>query len=312
MCGICGADRHRPYASSADYEYNTCRNEWTFVECLDCGTVYLNPRPAADTLSTIYPANYYSYNYDQRINALAVRAKEWLDRRMLAWIVGLLGRSPRTYLDVGCGNGRYLEAVASLGTPRGQIYGLELDAAVVERLRGAGFQVELATLERAVSLPEGRIDLITLFSVLEHVASPAAVLERAARLLAPGGLLVAEVPNPRSTNARLFRNRYWGGYHTPRHWNLFTLEALSSSAARAGLSLRTYRRTTGHAFWLFSLHHYLRYERGWERLARWLHPARCLPGVAVATAFDLVRARWGGETDNTLVVFERPAASGQA
>ena len=141
--------------------------------------------------------------------------------------------------------------------------------------------------------------------MLEHVSSPAAVLTRAARLLAPGGLLVAEVPNPRSLNARLFRHRYWGGYHTPRHWNLFTLGALSSAASRAGLSLRAFRRTTGHAFWLFSLHHYLRYRLGWDRLARWLHPARCLPGVAVATAVDLVRARFGGETDNMLVVLER-------
>jgi hypothetical protein len=145
-----------------------------------------------------------------------------------------------------------------------------------------------------------------MFSVLEHVAEPGRLLARTRDLLHPGGLVVAEVPNPASLNARWFRDRYWGGYHTPRHWNLFRLDALRETAARVGLQLRTYRRTTGHAFWLFSLHHYLRYERGWHRLGQVLHPARCLPGVAVATAVDLVRARLGGETDNVLVVLERP------
>ena len=309
ICGICGASRHRPYAVSADYEYQTCRNEWTFVECLDCGTIYLHPRPAAGTLATIYPANYYSYAYDQRINAVARRAKDWLDRRRLVWMLGLLGRPLRAYLDVGCGNGRYLEAVATLGTPHDRIYGLELDAGVVDRLRSAGFKVERATLEDA-ALPEGHFDLITLFSVLEHVSSPRALLERAAALLAPGGLLVAEFPNPRTTNARWFRDRYWGGYHTPRHWNLFTVESLAAAAAPSGLRLKTLCRTTGHAFWLFSLHHYVRYRLGWDRLGRLLHPGICLPGVALATAVDLVRARFGGETDNVLVILERPPAAG--
>jgi 2-polyprenyl-3-methyl-5-hydroxy-6-metoxy-1,4-benzoquinol methylase len=305
-CGLCGSDKHRPYATSQDYEYGTCRNSWTFVECLECRTVYLNPRPAPDTLSTIYPANYYAYNYDQRINAVARWAKERLDRRMLAWVVQQLGRPLRSYCDVGCGNGRYLEAMARSGVPRDRIYGVELDDTVVARLCAAGFRVECATIETARTLPDGGLDLMTLFSVLEHVSEPRAILGRAAALLAPGGLFVAEVPNLRSLNGRLFRDRYWGGYHTPRHWNLFTIEALTAAAERVGLRVKTFRRTTGHAFWLYSLHHYLRYERQWDRLGKMLHPATCLPGVAVATAVDLVRARLGGETDNMLVVIERP------
>jgi SAM-dependent methyltransferase len=304
-CGLCDADDSRPYAVSADYEYGTCRNEWRFVECAACGTIYLNPRPAPEALPVIYPPNYYSYNYDQQISWLARTAKSWLDRRTLTWLIGQLNAPLQAYCDVGCGNGRYLRSIAARGIPHEHIYGTELDGEVVRRLVAEGFQVERSTLEEARGIPQGGIQLMTMFSVLEHVAEPWRLLQKARTILAPGGLLVAEIPNPRSLNARWFRNRYWGGYHTPRHWNLFAIDALSAAAGRAGLRVKTSRRTTGHAFWLFSLHHYVRFELGWDSVGRLLHPATCLPGVALATAFDLLRARAGRETDNLIVVLER-------
>jgi SAM-dependent methyltransferase len=304
-CGLCDADDSRPYAVSVDYEYGTCRNEWHFVECAACGTIYLNPRPAPEALPVIYPPNYYSYNYDQQINRVARAAKTWLDRRTLSWLMAQLNVPLQAYCDVGCGNGRYLHAIAARGIPRNRIYGTELDGEVVRRLVAEGFRVERSTLEEARDLPEGGIQLMTMFSVLEHVAEPWRLLQKVRTILAPGGLLVAEVPNPRSLNARWFRDRYWGGYHTPRHWNLFAIDALSAAAVRAGMRVKTFRRTTGHAFWLFSLHHYVRFELRWESLGRLLHPATCLPGVALATAFDLLWAGAGGETDNVIVVLER-------
>ncbi len=304
-CGLCGGVESRPHTVSFDYEYATCRNQWRFVQCTACETIYLNPRPAAAALAVIYPSNYYSYNYDQQINPVARLAKERLDRRTLSWLIGQLSTPLTTYCDVGCGNGRYLRAVAARGIPRERLFGTELDAEVVGQLVAEGFKVERTTLEDARTLPEGGIQLMTMFSVLEHVSEPARLLAKVKTLLAPGGLLAVEVPNPRSINARWFRERYWGGYHTPRHWNLFTLDALAAAGRRAGLRVKTFRRTTGHAFWLFSLHHYVRYELGWDRVGRLLHPATCLPGVALATALDLIWARAGGDTDNVLVVLER-------
>lgn len=102
-----------------------------------------------------------------------------------------------------------------------------------------------------------------------------------------------------------FRDRFWSGYHAPRHWILFPLGGLRRVRGEIGLRIRAVRLTPGHAFWLWSFHHYVRYEIGRNRLGRWLNPATCLPGVALVTALDLVRARLCQQTDNTLFVLRK-------
>ena len=56
----------------------------------------------------------------------------------------------------------------------------------------------------AVSAPvDGPFDVITMWHVLEHLAEPVAALERAAELLAPGGMLIVSVPNNSSGRASI-------------------------------------------------------------------------------------------------------------
>lgn len=303
-CDLCGSDDAEHYADSYDYEYGTCSNRWRFVRCVHCGNVYLNPRPHRDTIATIYPPNYYSYNFDQQIHPIARAAKAWLDRGRFKWMQRQLSVPLTAYLDVGCGNGRYLRVMADAGLRRDHVYGTELDEGVVRSLRAEGFNTRQGLFEEITDLPESFFQLVTFFSVLEHVPRPLAVLGRARSLLAPGGIVLCEVPNVRSWNGRLFRDRYWGGYHTPRHWNLFSAETFARAIEPLGFRVRTIKRGTGHAFWMYSFHHYVRYHLRWERLGRWLHPSTCLPGLAVVTAMDLVRARLNQETDNTVFVLE--------
>ena len=79
-CAVCGGVETHAYARGYDYELRTCRNEWTFVQCTGCGHVWLNPRPAVETLAVIYPPHYYAYDYETRVNAIARRGKAVLDR----------------------------------------------------------------------------------------------------------------------------------------------------------------------------------------------------------------------------------------
>ena len=304
-CDLCGSDVAEPYATSYDYEYGTCGNTWTFVRCRACDNVYLNPRPRPDAVPTIYPPNYYSYNFDQQIHPIARAAKAWLDRGRFRWIRRQV-RAPLTaYLDVGCGNGRYLRLLARAGLRRDRLFGTELDEKVVASLRAEGFNARHGRFEDISDLPEAFFQLVTFFSVLEHVPQPLALLERAGTLLAPGGVVLCEVPNIRSWNAQLFRDRYWGGYHTPRHWNLFSAATFTRAVESVGLRVRTLKRGTGHAFWMYSFHHYVRYQLGLDRIGRWLHPSTCIPGLAVVTAVDLVRAWLDRETDNTIFILEK-------
>ena len=202
-CAVCGGVETHEYARGYDYELRTCRNEWTFVQCVGCGHVWLNPRPAIATLGVIYPAHYYAYDYETRVNAIARRGKALLDGLKLGAIVKRLDRAPRTFVDIGCGTGRYLRAMAARGLATRDIRGLELDQRVVDTLVAEGFDVACARVEDA-SIPSGAIDLATMFHVIEHVDAPDRVARRIAEWLAPGGMLAVETPNVDALDRRLF------------------------------------------------------------------------------------------------------------
>lgn len=310
-CAVCGGSGSAPFAEGYDYELRTCRNQWRFVRCTACGHVRLDPRPHHDALSVIYPPTYYAYNYDTQVHPLARRAKQWLDEAKFRGILGHLGRGPGSYLDVGCGNGRFLDLMAAKGMSRDRLYGLELDPATVERLRARGYQAFCARVEECGDIAEGSLDLITMFHVIEHVDAPDAVVKRLVRWLAPGGVLAIETPNLDSWDARLFRDRFWGGYHIPRHWHLFTAATLGRVLGSAGLAVSGVRYQTGHSFWLYSFHHRLRYgARPRPGLARQFDPmGGSLVALASVTAFDKLRAALGFRTSAMLVIARKPAGT---
>src|SRR5262249_40080953 len=146
-----------------DYELLTCCNPWRFVRCENCGHVWLNPRPALSALPTIYPSSYYAYNYKQQINPLAVRGKELLDRFKMRHILRRLPDPPKSYLDIGCGDGRFLRLMERHGIPRQFNYGLELDDRLVRSLAASGYQVFCERAEDCERIPENSIDLATMF-----------------------------------------------------------------------------------------------------------------------------------------------------
>lgn len=307
-CDHCGSEASTPFARGRDYELQTCRNEWQFVRCAECGLVRLHPRPALDALGTIYPKSYYAYQYE-RIPWIARTAKALLDRRKLSGILRSIGRPVRRYADIGCGTGRYLRAMHAHGVPRSQIAGLELDAATVAALRNEGFDAHCERVETCTQIPEGSLDLATMFHVIEHVDAPSAVIQRIASWLAPGGVLAIETPNLDSLDARRFHGRWWGGYHIPRHWTLFTPESLQAMLRAQGLEPFALQYQTGHSFWMYSVHHRLRYGTPPRpALARRFDPIRNVLPLAAFTAFDLARAALGARTSAMLVLARRPTA----
>ncbi len=237
LCGICGGSEAVPFSSGYDYEIKTCRNRWTFVQCSSCEHIWLNPRPAISTLSVIYPSTYYAYTYKSQINPIAVRAKELLDYAKMGAILKKLGKQADSFLDIGCGDGRFLKVMEKKGVAKSRNFGIELDKEVVRVLANEGYSAFSDRVEDCTSIPENGIDLITMFHVIEHVDQPDAVIKQIVRWLSPGGMVAIETPNVDSLDAHLFKKTFWGGYHFPRHWHLFSPETLSYLLKRNGLNV---------------------------------------------------------------------------
>jgi len=96
-----------------------------------------------------------------------------------------------TWLDFGCGNGGFLRAFAER-FPSWQLEGAETDQRHLAELESiAGFR-QLHGVD-AGQLP-GRYEGVSLVHVLEHIATPLAVLAALRERTIPGGLLFIEVP----------------------------------------------------------------------------------------------------------------------
>lgn len=104
-------------------------------------------------------------------------------------------------LDAGCGEGYGLRLLAAAGPPpRGHaVLGVDLAADVVAHARHAYPEASVCVAEvSALPLAEASIDVVVSSQVIEHVWDIDATVAEAARVLAPGGLLVVLTPNRRT------------------------------------------------------------------------------------------------------------------
>lgn len=118
-----------------------------------------------------------------------------------------------TILDYGCGNGAYL---ALHKGKRFDLLGFELDAVHADDLsRRLGVPV-FSDVEALIHAHGGRIDVLTMHFVLEHVTDLNATFSHVSQLLKPGGHCAIVVPNFSSWECRLFGKK-WHGLDPPRH-----------------------------------------------------------------------------------------------
>jgi len=120
-----------------------------------------------------------------------------------AELVGLLpvGRRARV-LELGFGNGQFLGWCGAQGI---DCCGVEIDAEMRRRAREFGVAVFASTFDRSLETHEQTFDVVAAFDVLEHIELHELVrtLRQVARLLRPGGHLLARFPNGDSPFGRV-------------------------------------------------------------------------------------------------------------
>jgi SAM-dependent methyltransferase len=84
-----------------------------------------------------------------------------------------------------------------------------------------------------------RIVMVTVWVCRERDYDPLAALNRARRVVRPGGRLVIEVPRLDSVTFRLFKER-WPGLQAPQHTALYDRKSLLDMVARAGFEVVDY------------------------------------------------------------------------
>ncbi len=302
---MCGADGGDVEAAGVDFEYDTAENQFAFVRCGACDHVYLNPRPLSRDLPAIYPSNYYAYA--ESGGGLVAPVRRFWEGGKVRLYRQLVGDGARRILDVGCGNGRFLSILREYGPPEWELEGVDFDEAAAKQCEARGFRAYVSRVEDFES-EGGAFDAIVMLQLIEHVDDPVAICERVFSLLRPGGCFIVETPNLAGLDYRAFRGRWWGHYHFPRHWNLFSTASLHRMLTERGFVVERTEHLISPSAWTVSLHNYFR-DRGWPGwVVRFFHFQNPLL-LAAFVSLDWARARLGFPTSNQRVVARRPRES---
>jgi 2-polyprenyl-3-methyl-5-hydroxy-6-metoxy-1,4-benzoquinol methylase len=149
------------------------------------------PATAAGTAAPTSPIDYVGF--ERRFRGDASEVQEITRERYLELL-----RDHGPVLDVGCGKGELVEALIGAGV---RATGIDLDAAMVDEARARGLDVHVADLNDFLATqPAQSFGSIISTQVAEHLqmADLVRFLELSASRLRPGGLFVAETPNPTS------------------------------------------------------------------------------------------------------------------
>jgi SAM-dependent methyltransferase len=103
---------------------------------------------------------------------------------------GSRGGRVERLVDVGSGTGRLLERMAVLAE---HPVGVDAEDAALAAARDRGVEVREGHAE-ALPLPDGTVDVVTAFDVLEHVRDDGAAAGELRRVLKPGGSAIVAVP----------------------------------------------------------------------------------------------------------------------
>jgi len=115
------------------------------------------------------------------------------------------------------------------------------------------FKVHVGFLTSELIEEVGRVDVVLLADVLEHVAAPHGLLVKSREALRPGGSVIVSVPNIAhwSIRANLLRGHFdyqESGIMDATHLRWFTRETLFSLVRCAGFEVTYYGGTAG--LWL--------------------------------------------------------------
>jgi SAM-dependent methyltransferase len=225
VCTACGAEQARSRFAVGGLSSRV-------VVCGGCGLGWLSPMPDADEIAGFYPEVYYG-GETTKFRPLVERLVRLVGARHVRFLTAGLPRGARV-LDVGCGRGVLLAALADRGF---EVHGVEHSESAA---RGADPRARIRVAPRLADAryAADSFDQVIIWHVLEHLPDPRGTLVEVLRILRPGGRLVVAVPNFESAQAR-WAGPAWFHLDLPRHLYQFPLSALRRLVRSIGFQVES-------------------------------------------------------------------------
>ncbi len=232
---------------------------YSFHKCLNCEAVFLFNHPDKDGILKYYNSDYLPYlgeNSWGKYKKFVKIGQNRIDKKRVKLVLKMLKNRDISYniLDFGCGNPTFLKEL-NLKTNANCI-GFDINShgwinkneeyKKIKLLSGNINEINFNT----------KFNLVTLWHALEHDFHPKDLILLLNKITTDNSLLIIEVPNYNSFT-RWAQNKYWAGFHTPRHSVVYTNETIKQMVENHGWKLeKIYKYGTMDSFTLWWLGHF--------------------------------------------------------
>lgn len=282
-CPVCNQRSFFDF-SSRDLMFNLYER-YDYYRCTECGFVFQHPLPTLAQIGSFYPSEYMVYEEESRLKRISSLRKSFLKKYYdyahletnplndaICSIPKLFSNKHEVHfkldgklLDVGCGNGRYLDGMKKLGW---QTKGVEFNENAVAVCNLSGLNVHHGDLFSA-NFETNSFDVINVSHVVEHVPNPKAFFSELARILKKNGTLIIKTPNSEALGRQFF-NTNWYDNDVPRHIYLFSEKNLNMLASSSGLKIIHFNTRTSPKIILNSLDYVLRNNTKPSKKVKWM------------------------------------------
>ncbi|MBM9501955.1 class I SAM-dependent methyltransferase [Leptospira sp. 201903071] len=206
--------------------------------CNKCHSVFLNPRPTKESLVSFYKSTEMEETVEAEIarnsaeRILNEDKKSYFIQNRILPLQKFLKPNAKIF-DIGCGVGAFVRAMKNEGYSAQGCDLSNVSLSVGKSLLGlVDSDIFYGDYD---SIPEANYDLITLWTVVEHLLNPEETLSFIKSRLRSGYLLL-EFPTADSLMMELYGKDYFW-VMPPYHINLFTLAGLKNLLSRVGFEI---------------------------------------------------------------------------
>ena len=208
-CAICGTEGNAKVLYRENFS-NTAFSQEVFsarrspdrihfqiVKCNSCGLVRSDPIVDEKIVNQLYKQS--QFTYDQIVPGLIKTYGRYLFM-LEKWVP-----QKERLLEVGCGNGFFLEHALASGYKN--VNGVEPSSPAIEKAKPEIKPNIICDIFQENIFPENYFDVVCFFQTFDHLQSPNAALKEVRRILKPEGLCLFINHNIASLSSRIMREK---------------------------------------------------------------------------------------------------------
>jgi len=163
------------------------------VKCDGCGLVRADPTADPQVITDLYSKS--SFDYSEEVANLKRTYGRYL-RKVDDYV-----ESKGSLLEIGCGNGFFIEKALSMGYKT--VKGIEPSMKAIEASNPSVRHNIICDVMRPGLFGAEEFDVICMFQLLDHISDPTTFLRECFKALKPGGVVLSINHNVKALSARL-------------------------------------------------------------------------------------------------------------